>query len=79
MNGMANATRISATLPPELTTFLDEYQQAHRLDSRSAALADAVRALRERELLAAYAELGEAQANGQERYPADNADGLEGA
>lgn len=76
MNGMTNATRISATLPPDLTAFLDDYQQTHRLDSRSAALADAVRALRERELLAAYAELGAAQASGQELYPADNADGL---
>ena len=77
MNGMTNATRISATLPPDLSAFLDKYQQAHQLDSRSAALADAVRALRERELLAAYAELGEAQASGQETYPDDNADGLE--
>ena len=76
---MTNATRISATLPPDLTEFLDTYQQAHQLDSRSAALADAVRALRERELLAAYAELGAAQASGQEHYPADNADGLDGA
>ena len=76
---MANATRISATLSPDLTAFLDSYQQAHQLDSRSAALADAVRALRERELLAAYAELGAAQISGQERYPADNADGLDGA
>lgn len=77
MNGMTNATRISATLPPELSAFLDDYQQTHGLDSRSAALADAVRALRERELLAAYAELGEAQASGQETYPDDNTDGLE--
>lgn len=76
MNGMTNATRISATLPPDLTAFLDEYQQAHHLDSRSAALAEAIRALRERELLAAYAELGEAQASGAETYPADNLDGL---
>ncbi len=79
MSGMTNATRISATLPPDLSAFLDDYQQAHHLDSRSAALADAVRALRERELLAAYAELGEAQASGRETYPDDNADGLEHA
>lgn len=73
---MAHGTRISATLPPDLLAFLDEYQHARKLDSRSAALADAVRALRERELQTAYAELGEAQASGQEIYSQDNADGL---
>lgn len=73
---MAHGTRISATLPPDLTAFLDEYQHAHKLDSRSAALAHAVRALRERELLTAYTELGTAQVRGQETYPRDNADGL---
>lgn len=44
LNGMTKATRISATLPSDLTTFLDEYQQAHHLDSRSAALTEAIRA-----------------------------------
>ena len=77
IDGMTNATRISATLPPDLTTFLDEYQQTHRLDSRSAALAEAIRALRDRELHSAYAELGAAQQAGRETYPADNADGLD--
>lgn len=76
---MTNATRISATLPPDLTAFLDEYQQAHKLESRSAALAEAIRALRQRELEAAYRELGEAQRLGLELYPPDNTDGLEGA
>ena len=79
INSMANATRISATLPPDLSAFLNAYQQTYRLDSRSAALAEAVRALRERELLTAYAELGDAQASEQETYPDDNADGLENA
>ena len=46
-------------------------------EGAGAALAEAVRALRERELYAAYAELGEAQATGREQYPDDNADGLE--
>lgn len=76
---MTNATRISATLPPDLTLYLEQYQRAHGLESRSAALAAAVRALRDRELEAAYRELGEAQRQGLETYPPDNMDGLEDA
>lgn len=74
---MTRATRISATVPPELADFLDEYQRSRGLDSRSAALADAIRALQERELLDAYAELGKAQQAGAEVYPPDNSDGLD--
>lgn len=74
---MTNATRISATLPPDLATFLDKYQETHKLGSRSAALADAIRALRDQTLQDAYRELGEAQQSGRETYPADNFDGLE--
>ncbi|WP_293910958.1 hypothetical protein [Deinococcus sp.] len=69
--------RISATLSQELATFLDEYQAAHALGSRSAALAAAVNALRDQTLHAAYAELGAAQRAGLEQYPDDNADGLD--
>lgn len=76
---MTNATRISATLPADLSAYLDEYQRQHGLESRSAALAAAVRALRDQELEAAYRELGEAQRLGLETYPPDNTDGLEGA
>ena len=77
LNGMTTATRISATLPPELTAYLDQYQRQNGLSTRSAALAAAVRALRERELEAAYRELGEAQTAGLEAYPPSNTDGLE--
>lgn len=79
MSGMTSATRISATVATELTDFLDEYQRTHHLASRSAALAEAIRALRERVLDAAYQELGDAQRAGEETYPADNLDGLDGA
>lgn len=72
-----NITRISATLSEELGAFLTSYQKRHQLESRSAALAEAIRALRERELEAAYRELGAAQAAGLETYPSDNLDGLE--
>lgn len=79
MTHTTNAVRISATLPAELATFLDNYQASRALDSRSAALADAVRALRDQVLNEAYRELGDAQRAGLEQYPADNTDGLEGA
>lgn len=74
---MSNAIRISATLPTDLSAFLDDYQRRHGLDTRSAALAEAVRVLRTSELEAAYRELGAAQAEGLEVYPDANADGLE--
>lgn len=74
---MTNATRISATLPAELAQYLETYQQTHGLETRSAALAAAVRALRDQELEAAYRELGEAQRLGLEVYPPDNLDGLD--
>lgn len=76
LNGMTNATRISATLPSDLTSYLDHYQQLHGLETRSAALAAAVRALRDAEMQAAYRELGAAQEKGLEQYPSDNLDGL---
>ena len=77
IDSMSYATRISATLPTELSRFLDDYQKRHGLDTRSAALAEAVRALQTSELEAAYRDLGTAQAEGLELYPADNVDGLE--
>ena len=72
-------TRISATLPQDLGAFLTRYQQRHQLASRSAALAEAIRALQAHELEQAYRELGEAQASRLETYPAENFDGLEQA
>jgi hypothetical protein len=81
-DGMPNTThavRISATLSAELANFLDEYQTAYALESRSAALARAVTALRDQELHIAYQELGDAQRAGLEIYPPDNTDGLDGA
>jgi Arc/MetJ-type ribon-helix-helix transcriptional regulator len=69
-------TRISATIPENLITFLDMYREQHALDSRSAALVAAVEALRERELQRGYAELGQAQRENLETYPPDTTDGL---
>lgn len=73
---MAHGTYITATLPADLVAFLDEYRAAHASCSLSEALADAVRALRDRDLQDAYRELGEAQRLGLETYPPDNLDGL---
>jgi metal-responsive CopG/Arc/MetJ family transcriptional regulator len=70
-------TRISATLPENLVAFLDTYREEHALESRSAALAAAIEALRERELQRGYRELGQAQRQNLETYPPDNTDGLE--
>lgn len=69
--------RISATLPRDLIAFLDDYQRRHGLGSRSAALAEAVRALQTHELEVAYRKLDAAQVEGLEVYPDANADGLE--
>lgn len=50
------ATKISVSLSPEDIHYLDTHTLSGRYASRSAALQDAVRALRERELSDAYAE-----------------------
>ncbi|WP_420594785.1 CopG family ribbon-helix-helix protein [Deinococcus sp.] len=76
MSSSAKAVRISATLPAELAAFLDDYQRQHASNSRSAALAEAARVLREQVLYEAYRELGDAQRAGLEAYPPDNTDGL---
>jgi metal-responsive CopG/Arc/MetJ family transcriptional regulator len=76
MNSITIAARLSATIPQELLSFLDEYQRQHALDSRSAALVKAIEALQERELEQGYVILGQAQRDGLEQYPSDNTDGL---
>ncbi|BDP42771.1 hypothetical protein DAETH_27400 [Deinococcus aetherius] len=45
------ARRVTVTLPAALALYLDEYRQTHGLASRSEAVAHAVRALHEKELL----------------------------
>jgi hypothetical protein len=69
--------QIEASLSADLAVFLSEYQAAHGLPSLSAALAAAVKALREQPLLVAYRELGEAQRAGLATYPPDLMDGLD--
>jgi hypothetical protein len=79
MKHTSNAVRFSATLPQDLHHFLEMYQHNHTLASRSAALAEAITALREREMLRGYQELGQAQAQALEVYPPDLLDGLDTA
>jgi Arc/MetJ-type ribon-helix-helix transcriptional regulator len=72
-----NAVKVSVTLPPELVAYADAYQHSHSLASRSEVVAQALRALREAELAAGYAELGWAQLAGECDYPSDVPDGLD--
>ncbi len=54
--------RVTVSLPPNLANFLEEYQRSHQISSRSEAIAQALIALREKELAeeyAAYARSGE--------------------
>ncbi len=74
---MTNNVRLSATIPKDLMQFLDSYQHQHSLKSRSAALAIAIKVLREKGLQEAYEELGQAQQTFPNMYPADNTDGLD--
>ncbi len=76
MRSDTNAARLSATIPVELLSFLETYQRDHALESRSAALVEAIQALRQRELQRGYEELGRAQREGLEVYPSENTDGL---
>jgi len=48
--------KLSVSLPGEDVRFLDAYSAAHELPSRSAALQQAIRALRDTQLSEAYAD-----------------------
>ena len=71
---MGQNIRLEVSLTAELMAVLDDYWAAHAPSSRDEAVA--IRALRDREVDAAYAELGTAQRRVLELYPADNEDGL---
>ena len=71
------AQRMTISLPPEAARYLEEYQQAHHLSSRSEAVLKAVQALRDQQLAADYAAL--ARENDPERalFLEGSTDGLE--
>lgn len=67
------AQRLTVSLSPHLARYLDQYQKTHHLSSRSEAVAQAIQALREKELAEAYADY----ARSGEFVDLENGDGLE--
>jgi Arc/MetJ-type ribon-helix-helix transcriptional regulator len=47
-------TKLTVSLPTDLARFLEYYQKAHKLESRSAVIAKSLQQLRDAELAAAY-------------------------
>jgi Arc/MetJ-type ribon-helix-helix transcriptional regulator len=76
---MAGSTeKVSVSLPEDLVRYAEQYQKSHRMSSRSEVLAEAVRALRERELAQGYRELAdEYRARVDTLLDAGGAEGLE--
>ncbi len=69
--------KLSVSLPDDDVEFLDSYAETHRIESRSAAVHQAVRLLRASELVPAYDEaFAEFEAE-QEIWDRAAADGLE--
>ena len=70
--------KLSVSLPGQDVEFLDAYAKARGLESRSAAVQDAVRLLRSEALEAAYAAAWEEWTNAGEgpRWESTAADGL---
>ena len=78
MSNHTNVVRISATVPAELAAYLEHYQQAHGLETRSQALAQAIAALQQLEMLRGYEEIGLAERHGELLHDdLENVDGLE--
>lgn len=69
--------KLSVSLPDDDVAFLDSYAEAHRIESRSAAVHQAVRFLRASELAPAYDEAFAEFAEEQAVWDRAAADGLE--
>lgn len=54
MKVVDKAQKISISLPASVLKYAEEYQKAHSLESRSDVLLEAMKALREKELLESY-------------------------
>ena len=65
--------RVTVSLSPQLARYLDEYQKTHQIGSRSEAVAQAIQALREKQLAEEYADY----ARSGEFVDLENGDGLE--
>ncbi len=74
----SNSKKISISLAPELVAYTESYQRQHNLKSRSEVISEAVRALRERELIADYRAMSEDYKEQPDLWVDSNlADGLE--
>ena len=71
------AQRMTISLPPDAAHYLEQYQQAHHLSSRSEAVLKAVQALRDQQLAADYAALAREDNPERARFLEGNTDGLE--
>lgn len=54
MKNSNTTTKLTVSLPTDLARFLEQYQQTHKLESRSAVIAKSLQHLRDMELAAAY-------------------------
>ncbi|WP_075830860.1 ribbon-helix-helix domain-containing protein [Deinococcus marmoris] len=72
-----SAQRMTISLPPEAARYLEEYQQAHHLSSRSEAVLKAVQALRDQQLAKDYAALARENDPERVRLLEGNTDGME--
>jgi len=56
MKAIPTAAKVSISLPADIADFVEQYQQTHRLSSRSEVFVRAIGLLREHELAQAYRE-----------------------
>jgi metal-responsive CopG/Arc/MetJ family transcriptional regulator len=78
MNNSTNAVRISVTIPAYLAAYLERYQLAHKLETRSQVVTEAMLALRELEITRGYDEIAQAERSGELTYDdLTNGDGLD--
>ncbi len=74
----SNSKKISISLDQELVAYTESYRRQHNLKSRSEVISEAVRALRERELIADYRTMSEDYKERPDLWVDSNlADGLE--
>lgn len=60
--------KISVSLPPNLVKYTEQYQKETGLSSRSEVIVEAIKALREKELAAAYEAWAEDYKRNPEKY-----------
>lgn len=74
----SNNKKISVSLTDELLAYAESYQQQYKLKSRSEVISEAIRALRERELIVDYKAMAQDLRQLSDLYiDSDIAEGLE--